>query len=159
MPEFHLHMRRVLPSGRVTHHAPHPFYRLDDFARGYVEAMFFTNGDIGDDRENLLNDWGVDRLTREAVADIEKDCRAFQSKIMPDGCLVRQWLDRANEATGYDDAQAGRDFWFTRQGHGTGFGDRFDEIPDDATREGLHTAARGFGEATVEACRGWIYHY
>jgi hypothetical protein len=167
----------------------HPFYALDDFAKGYVEAMFFTNGDTGDERENLLNELGVERLTHAAIEDIAKDCNAFLGAIMPDGCFVRQWLDRV---ANYDDEQAGRDFWFTRQGHGAGFWDReelkgelyaptADELAHDATLggwmledesagrfEGYHPkgnigdflseAARGFGEAYVEAYRGWIYH-
>jgi hypothetical protein len=131
----------------------HPFYKLDEFARGYVEAMFFTNGDTGDTRENLLNELGVERLTKEAVKGIKSDCSAFLGRIMPDGCFVRQWLDRLE---GYDDAQAGRDFWFTRQGHGVGFWDR-EQIPD-AAGEALSAAAKQSGEAYCETYRGWIYH-
>lgn len=43
MPEFCLN-----ESARTAH----PFYALSDFAKGYVEAMFFTNGDTGDERDN-----------------------------------------------------------------------------------------------------------
>ncbi len=106
MPEFILNH----PARRA-----HPFYALDDFAKGYVEAMFFTNGDTGDEREDLLNEFGIERLTRAAVESIAADCRAFLGYIMPDGCFAQQWIDRAE---GYDMEQAGRDFWLTRQGHG-----------------------------------------
>lgn len=154
---------------------------LDEFARGYVEAMFFTNGDCGDERENLLNDLGTERLTRASVKKIQQDCSTFLSHIMPDGCFVRQWLDRL---TDYSDAQAGHDFWFTRQGHGVGFWSR-DELESDAGtyyaticapaqwspamrdsflavrgksfRDHLSDAARAFGESYVEPWKGWIH--
>jgi len=107
MPEF------VLNDDRPLH--------LDEFMSGYVEAMFFTNGDTGEENENLLSDLGTGRLTKKALASIEADCRAFLGHVMPDGCFVQQWLDRVEE---YDAEQAGRDFWFTRQHHGAGFWDR-----------------------------------
>lgn len=154
---------------------------LDEFARGYVEAMFFTNGDTGDDNENRLNDMGVERLTRASVAAIKRDCAAFLGTVMPDGCFVRQWLDRLPD---YSDEQAGHDFWFTRQGHGVGFWDRRELRSDaghyfaerqapaqwnDGTRrqfmavrgksygEHLSDAARAMGECYVEIWRGWIH--
>lgn len=149
MPEFELNADRF---------GSHPFYKLSDFAEGYVEAMFFTNGDTGDDRENLLNDLGTEKLTRDAVKDIAKDCDAFLSHIMPDGCFVQQWLDRAADETGYAIDQAGRDFWFTRQGHGVGFWARnAKELPPDIAG-GLSDVARKFGEAYVEVYRNWISH-
>lgn len=155
---------------------------LDDFARGYVEAMFFTNCDSGDSNENKANELGVERLTRASVKAIKADCAAFTGYIMPDGCFVRQWLNRVND---YGDAQAGRDFWFTRQGHGCGFWDRealavdlFEPIDpplgcggwqlrDDDIEQGpcrgnlrddLTTAAQSFGEKYVEIYRGWIHY-
>jgi hypothetical protein len=133
---------------------PHAFYGLSEFSKAYVEALFFTNGDTGDDNENLLNDLGVEKLTRDAVANIARDCEAFLSTIMPDGCFAQQWLARAAEQFDYSDEQAGHDFWFSRQGHGVGFWDRgLGELG-----EGLHKAARGRGEAYCETYRGWIYH-
>lgn len=149
MPEFQLNADR---------YGKHAYYKLSTFAKGYVEAMFFTNGDTGEDDEFLLNHLGVEKLTREAVKDIAKDCDAFLGTIMPDGCFVRQWLDRAGEATdgAYDDERAGHDFWFTRQGHGVGYWDR--KELEGELGEGLAEAARKFGEAYPEVSRGWIYH-
>lgn len=169
MPEFILNKPRKSP-----------YDSLNEFAQGYVEAMFFTNGDCGDDREDLLNELGVTRLTKASIAKIKNDCNAFLSHIMPDGCFVRQWLDRVD---GYSDEQAGRDFWFTRQGHGVGFWDR-KELESDAqelwrelgcprvgekgwneyasARENspgnaLTAACKAFGESYVEVWRGWIH--
>jgi len=147
MPEFQLNADR---------YGKHPYYQLSDFAKGYVEAMFFTNGDTGDERENLLNDLGVEKLTREAVKDIASVCDSFVGSIMPDGRFCRQWLDEIAGQCAYDDARAGNDFWFTRQGHGVGYWDR-NELYDEQ-KQALSDLAHKFGEAYPEAWRGWIYH-
>jgi hypothetical protein len=143
MPEFQLNR----PARRA-----HPFYSLDTFARGYVEAMFFTNCDTGnEEREDHANELGVERLTRASVAAIKRDCLAFLSHIMPDGCTARQWLDRVDS---YDDAQAGRDFWLTRQGHGAGFWDR------DSLDVDLYAPTPGDGDPSHDVAEivagGWI---
>lgn len=132
----------------------HPFYSLDSFAKGYVEAMFFTNGDTGDERENLLNDLGVERLTHKSIASIKRDCDAFLAYKMPDGASVREWLNRV--AYVFEDDQAGRNFWFTRQGHGVGFWSR-NELDNAGIGEALSKAARSLGECYVEAYRGRIH--
>ena len=134
--------------------APRAYDKLSTFAKAYVEAVFFTNGDTGDDNESRLNDLGVERLTREAIRDIASDCDSFLGFIMPDGCFVRQWLDRLAESHGYSEEQAGHDLWFSRQGHGVGYWDRGLGDAGDA----LHKAAKTFSEAYCEVYRGWIYH-
>lgn len=139
MPEFILNADRC---------GKHPYYQLSNFAKGYVEAMFFTNGDTGDEREFLLNDMGVERLTRKAVADIAKDCETFWNANKAD-------LEAASEAYGED--RAGNDFWYTRQGHGVGYRDRYRDIGEELA-DRLHKAAQKFGEAYPEVSRGWIYH-
>lgn len=129
--------------------AAHPFYSLDWLARGYVEAMFFTNGDTGDSREFLLNEWGVECLTKEACESIARDCAAFESTVASDGRTVRQILDSVDD---YDDEMAGRDFWFTRQGHGVGFTDRRELESDDSEYErltGLMVEANARGDSAA----------
>jgi hypothetical protein len=185
MPEFILNepprpreRRAASAAGYAKSSPSHPYWTLDSFARGYVEAMFFTNGDTGDERENLLNDWGVERLTKASVAAIARDCTAFEEAA---GAL----LDLAYERDDYSPEQAGRDFWFTRQGHGVGFWDRKQlavgvyretepegrpfEVGDDSAAHWagaqpagelgdlLSIEARKFGESYVEAYRGWIH--
>lgn len=178
MPQFQLNRAY---SERPHRLPTHPFYALDDFAKGYVEAMFFTNGDTGDDSEWKLNELGVERLTKASVAAIKDYCGAFLGQIMPDGCFARQWIDRAES---YDDEQAGRDLWFTAQGHGCGYWDRkeleldlFEPSPEQraATQtggwrtdgegpckgtiaDGLTEAAKQAGERYVEHWRGWIHY-
>lgn len=148
MPEFQLNAW----GGKVGH--KRPFDTLDTFAQGYVEAMFFTNGDTGDDNEFRLNELGVHKLTKAAVRDIKEACDTFLGKIGPDGCFMRQWLDRYDE---YSDEQAGRDLWFTRQGHGVGFGDR--DALDDQAKAVFREMAHAMGEAEVYVKHGgWIEH-
>lgn len=131
-----------------------PYDKLSLFAQGYVEAMFFTNGDTGDDDENRLNNLGVHKLTAAACADIAETCDAFLAR--PG---VRQMLDKAAELTSYSEEQAGRDFWFTRQGHGTGFWARSEDELPSMLGELLADIARGFGEAEVYVKKGgWIEH-
>ncbi len=166
MPEFILNT----PGRSTPPRKSHPFYDLSTFAKGYVEAMFFTNGDTGDEREYLLNEWGVEKLTRLSVAKIADDCEAFEKS-------AAELLALAYSTDEYDDEQAGRDFWFSRQGHGVGFWDRKPlerkVIPGaDGLRfvaevitateprdlgDLLHAAAKKFGECDVQAYRGWVH--
>lgn len=173
MPEFILNR---------DNRGSHPFYALDDFAKGYVEAMFFTNGDTGDDDDNRLNDLGVERLTRAAVAEIESDCATFLNMTLPGAKVsIRETLDLLDSEREYSLQRAGNDFWYTRQGHGVGYWDRAELEPRDAWEElgsprvddptwkrwediragsignRLTEAAKTFGESYVEISRGWIY--
>lgn len=125
--------------------AQHPFYAMDTFARAYVEAVFFTNGDTGDDRENLLNDWGVECLTPESCAQIRLDCAAFKAAASD---TLAQAIDI------YGEEKAAHDFWFTRQGHGAGYWDG--DLPDDIGTI-LTAAAKAQGECCVEAYRRKIH--
>jgi hypothetical protein len=116
---------------------------LDDFTHGYIEAMFFTNGDTGDDNESLLNDLGIAAITLESMESIKHDCRRFMSE------AATQLEEAIN--TGYTLESAGRDFWFTRQRHGVGFWDR-DELRENDLGEKLSDIARKFGEVCVCVC-------
>ncbi|UUV44027.1 hypothetical protein RCLKYE_83 [Rhodobacter phage RcLkye] len=141
--------------------AVHPFNDLDEFAQGYVEAMFFTNGDIGDEtRPDRLNEMGVSRLTRASVDKIEADCDRFQRSLSDTGKALRaakalipggEGLEHGREAL--DDRRLGQLFWYARQGHGVAFTDYgYADCLSD-----LQEAARAFGECYVEAWRGWIH--
>lgn len=143
MPEFILNT----PAHRK------PLYdSLDDFAKGYIEAMFFTNGDTGDDNENLLNDLGIERLTKSAILAIRDRCERFKAHA---GSVVVNLDEFDSEQL----AQAGRDFWFTQQGHGCGFWSRDEDTYGSAEiRDRLDAAAKRFGNQYVEVSRGWVYH-
>lgn len=131
-----------------------PLSQISDMERGYIEAMFFTNCDTGAENEQLANELGTRRLTRKSLAAIRRDCDKFAGTVMPDGCFARQWLDRVES---YDDEQAGRDLWFSRQGHGVGFWSR-DDLEANGIGDALHAAAEGLGETYVDVYRGWIHH-
>jgi hypothetical protein len=85
----------------------------DPFIGGYFEALAFTN--FGPD-DGELEDKSVSDLSFELYQSSLEDCRAFQEKA---GALLREAYERD-----YDEAQAGRDLWFTRCGHGVGYWDR-----------------------------------
>ncbi len=103
---------------------------LDCFTQGYVEALFFTesshcvmaidwpkDGDADGLDGEIPADIGFCELAPCAIASIMNDCAQFQ---LDNAAL----LEQAAESDGYDMVQAGRDYWFTRNGHGVGFWDR-----------------------------------
>lgn len=112
-----------------------------DFVLGFIEAMFFTECCIFDrvefmraepeDRDGSLpRDAGYDDLHPDALANIRTFCETFQRD---NAALLAQAYGRPD----YDETQAGRDLWFTSQGHGVGFWDRAQLAPDSAEYERL----------------------
>lgn len=98
------------------------------FVLGFIEALFFTEccifdrvefmrADPGDRDGSLPRDAGYDDLHPDALANIRAFCEAFQRD---NAALLAQAYARPD----YDETQAGRDLWFTSQGHGVGFWDR-----------------------------------
>lgn len=81
------------------------------FTHACVEALYFT-----DTSESVQPLRDVE-LAIETRLDLEFDCRSFWRRF---GCYIEHV---ANENTGPANTieQAGRDFWFTRNGHGAGF--------------------------------------
>lgn len=118
MPEFQMPFG---DSAEITR-----FTQLDTFTQAYVEAMFFTDltEDGCDDDEDsamlLRSDATFGDLAPETLAAIVQDCAAFQER---GDELVELAAANAENPTGLDSEHAGRDFWFTRQGHGVGFWD------------------------------------
>lgn len=116
MPEF------ILDHGSPE--AARSFNSLDAFTQGYIEAMFFTSEGVDSDcepgHENDLANITVAELAPETLEKIVSDCARFQSENRAD---LDEALD-TGRINGYDDAGAGRDFWYTRNGHGVGFWDR-----------------------------------
>lgn len=104
---------------------------MNRFLDGYVEALFFTEAGPDDDIP------GDAELSQEAYASIATDCANFKVK-------AESLLTLAYDSMGYDEAQAGRDFLLSRNGHGTGFWDR-SQLPDSVAM-GLTEIAKSFGE-------------
>lgn len=130
MPEFRM-------NGRCD-----AFTALDAFTQGCIECIFFTNTEPGTTREtwnpetqsSLPGDVGFQDLAPETLASIIADCERFQK-------AHAKLLAKAYNRPGYDEERAGRDFWYTRNGHGVGFWDR-DELGKDLG-------------AKLSACCGW----
>lgn len=110
------------------------FRDLPEFVQGYIECIFFTNTSSipmatfwtdesqerireGQADGDLPCDSGFIELHPDALAAIIADCAAFQTE-------SADLLSAAYETGKYDATQAGRDFWFTRCGHGVGYWDR-----------------------------------
>jgi hypothetical protein len=110
MPEF------ILDYGSPE--AAREFVKLDEFTRGYIEAMFFTDTSSADDGE--LEHATFADLAPEALATIIRDCTTFQSDYRAD---IDEAID-TGRINGYDAMAAGRDYWYTRNGHGCGYWDR-----------------------------------
>lgn len=110
--------------------AARDFRALDTFTAGYVEAMFFTNTGTGDDED--LEDATVADLAPKTRAAIIADCERFQ----------RENIATLGDMSEDDKARAGRDFWFTRNGHGVGFWES-GRWPDDIGAT-LNKASKAF---------------
>lgn len=110
------------------------FKALDEFTQGYIEAMFFTEASSADDGE--LEGKGFADLSAESLNRIIGYCTLFQKENSED---LAEALDNGS-IIGYDLAAAGRDFWYTSNGHGVGFWDR--DLGDVGDR--LSDTCRGY---------------
>ena len=109
--------------------------KASPFLRGYIEAALFTTDAYPPSGCDYAECGRADELAPELpawwVAEAEKDCRAFQE------------ANAALLAVAGDDEQNGRDFWYSRNGHGVGF---FDRGYPDEIGDALQDAAKAFGE-------------
>lgn len=127
------------------------FAALDEFTRGYIQALFFTNceGSLFDgtfDPENnssLPNEAGFSDLDPDALKRIIADCARFQDENASD--LEEAYAARDGLAMAYEAENAGMDFWYSRCGHGVGYWDR--GLGDVGDR--LDKATKAYGERWV----------
>jgi len=101
-----------------------------EFLNAYVAAIYFTEtggGDVDGDQPPADAE-----LDEDFIRESTLDCLCFYSRIC---CYLN-----SEEGT---IAQAGHDFWLTRNGHGTGFWDRGDEVYGTA-RNHLNETAESF---------------
>jgi hypothetical protein len=123
---------------------------LDSFTQGYIEAMFFTSTGTGDDEG--LEDSTFEELAPETLESIKADCAAFQSTnadLLERAYELLEVDPKARYVTDRCEAEqaCGRDYWFSRNGHGVGFWDRgLGDVGDK-----LHMACR-YSERYL--CRG-----
>jgi len=99
--------------------------RLDTFTAAYLECAFWSSTD--DEDQPMDRNYAIADLAPEALQRAIDDCAAFQAE--------------HSDAIGDRDAQAGHDFWLTRNGHGAGFWDGDWPIVGDALTE----AAKAYG--------------
>jgi len=95
--------------------------QLERTLRGYKEAILFA--EIDDNEESLDVNYGMDDFDPESEKKMRETVKQF---IFKNQALIKE--------SGLDDEQVGRDFWYTRKGHGVGFWDRdLGEIGDKLT--------------------------
>lgn len=153
MPEF------VLNTAEGDKSPLPKFHSLPDFVQGYIEAMFFTDTnelyerdefDLPEVQEAIAEgrvggeipkDSGYADLDDKDLHDIIGDCKAFAEGDTETAMLLAE----AYATDNYDEQRAGNDFWYTRNGHGTGFWDRgLGEVGDRLAKR-----ARKFGDVYV----------
>lgn len=136
------------------------FVALDDFTRGYIQALFFTNCDTnvsikkwktkahqkrlheGQRDGELPSECGHQHLHPKALESIKTACRMFQEQNAEALAIV---CEAGEKNLAYTMERAGMDFWYTRCGHGVGFWDR-DWDSDAASK----AAAK-----LTKACKRW----
>lgn len=118
MPEYHM------PTG--SGETVPTFDDLPPIVQGYIHAMFFTDHCQGDwdDHENRCGDIHPDAtyddIAPETLRQIIRDCVSFWAINRED---IAEACDNGR-INGYDLEAVGRDFWYSRNGHGCGFFDR-----------------------------------
>lgn len=89
---------------------------MDKFTEAYIVCALWSS--VDDNDVPLDSNYSFSDIAPEALSRMEKDCVDFQQA---NGTLLQQAYDNI---TWYTVAQAGHDFWLTRNGHGAGFWDR-----------------------------------
>lgn len=166
MPQFKMDtFGEITPPGAP----PVTYQALSAFVQGYIEAMFFTDSSPaftmskieanpadwqeaereGTSDGQFPGDACFDDLDGESLARIIAECAAFEAE-------AAHLLAAAYDRPGYEEVQAGRDFWFTRNGHGVGFWDR-KELDADGLGDRLSDVAR-YSEVNTFWQDGKVYH-
>ena len=118
--------------------------KVDEFVRGYIEAMLYTSSDESDESggEHLNKNYTSDDIAHDSMDRIYADCRSFLHTAGP---FLNVDKYKGPGLTTLE-ATAGHDFWLTRVGHGSGFWDGDWEGEDHGAMDGpLTQAAEAFG--------------
>jgi hypothetical protein len=91
----------------------------DEFFKAYVQAALWSSNDESD--EPLDQNYDESDLSDSARTSMREDCEVFLSVNRIDLVEYESVMPRREWSTS---AQAGHDFWLTRNHHGTGFWDR-----------------------------------
>jgi len=136
-----------MPEFILDHGSPEgerAFAKLDSFTQGYIEALFFTSTGYAEDED--LQHASFAELAPAALERIEADCAKFQAERIGE---LHTWDGVCQVFNESRWAEAGRDFWYTRCGHGCGFWDG--DWPEPYASR-LTKLAVSFGN--VDLCRG-----
>jgi len=106
---------------------------LNSFLNEYVIAALWSSTD--GQGIPLDDSFTISDIDKNSIKEMESDCTAFLSK-------SKDILERV----GLDDSQVAHDFWFSRNGHGSGFWDH--GLGEDG--EELTKIAKSFGECHLE---------
>ena len=111
----------------------------ESFFDAYVTAALWSSNDESDESGGvpLDDNYGPSDIVADTRAEMRSDCARFQK--------ANKTLLREAYARGYSKAQAGHDFWLTRNGHGAGFWDR--ELGEVGER--LTDAAHAMGACEI----------
>jgi hypothetical protein len=105
--------------------------KMDTFMQAYVEAALWSSTDDNDDA--LDKNYSVSDIAEDTLDQMRADCEKFKKE-----------NEVLYDKGGWDDEQAGHDFWLTRNGHGAGFWDRAGKF-DKEVGEKLTKAAKEYG--------------
>lgn len=112
---------------------PVDYDALDSFTKAYIESALWSS--TTDDDEPLDRNYDIDDIHHDTIKEMAKDCKQFQF----DNAKL---LQQAYQNPAYTEANAGHDFWLTRNGHGAGFWDR----GLGTVGKLLTDASKGYGE-------------
>lgn len=111
--------------------------KIETFVLRYLEAILFGELDDSEEGAPLDENFTIFDFSEDAREKACADCEEFLARASIRGFDVLSW--------NYDKAeQAAFDFYFSRQGHGTGFFDRPELYGED--RHALQEIAKGMGE-------------
>jgi hypothetical protein len=118
----------------------HRMANLDTFTNAYIEAALWSTNDEStpDGGVPFDNNYSVQDIAPETLARMVADCDAFQK-----AHSEHFGAEGAHATAGDGWAQAGHDFWLTREGHGAGFWDGDWKEPGASI---MCEAAKAFGE-------------
>lgn len=110
----------------------------------YLECALWASTD--ENGEDLDDKYGPEDFAPETLAEMVSDLEDFMGS-------NKALIARATEGHGMSPEDIARDFWLTREGHGTGFWDRgLGNLGDDLTN-----AAQIFGPFYLYAYEGKLY--
>ncbi len=107
----------------------------EEMIRQYMETALWSSNDESDESggEPLDKNYSISDIADDTQSEMQADCDRFYTEN----------ADKIRE--GGDVGAAGHDFWLSRNGHGAGFDDGFDDGDWGDVGEALENAAEKFG--------------